>query len=98
MLHPKKIVCLKIHGMYFTKPVRAGEIIKFSSKIVYTGNSSIVAYIKVSKADGVSFVQGFITFIHVSENTQAEPHYIEITPETEEDRLLYEQAKNLHKK
>jgi Acyl-CoA hydrolase len=98
LVDPKSIVCLKIHGMYFTKPVKAGEVIKFSSKIIYSGNSSLVAHIKVCKGDGSSFVEGFITFIHVNENTQASPHYIKIVPETEADKLLYEQAKNLNKK
>ena len=98
LVDPKSIVCLKIHGMYFTKPVRPGEIITFKSKIVYAGNSSLVAHISISKDGLESFVKGFITFIHVDENTKACKHNIEITPLTEEDKLLYEEAKMLNKK
>lgn len=98
LVDPKSVVCLKIHGMYFTKPVKPGEIIKFNSKIVYSGNSSLVAHIAVSKKGGDPFVSGFITFIHVDEQTHASKHFVEITPVTEEDRRLYEEAKNLNKK
>ena len=98
LVDPKSIVCLKIHGMYFTKPVKPGEIIKFRSKIVCTGNSSMVAHISVSKKDGNPFVSGFITFIHVDENTRAAKHFIEIIPATDEDKQLYQEAKALNKK
>ncbi|HEX3008049.1 MAG TPA: hotdog domain-containing protein [Bacteroidales bacterium] len=99
LLDPKTIVCLKIHGMYFTKPVKPGEILKFSSKISYAGKSSIVAYIQVLKKDVEKpIVSGFVTFIHVDENTKPIAHHIEITPKTEEDTLLYEEARHLRKK
>jgi Acyl-CoA hydrolase len=98
LVDPISIVCLKIHGMYFTQPVKPGEIIKFKSKIVYAGNSSLVAHIAISRNDNIPFVSGFITFIHVDENTRAAKHFIEIVPVTEEDKQLYEDAKALNKK
>lgn len=98
LVDPKSIVCLKIHGMYFTKPVKPGEIIKFKSKIVCTGNSSMVAHIAVSKKGEDPFVSGFITFIHVDENTHATKHFVEIVPISEEDKLLFQDAKALNKK
>jgi len=42
-------------------------------------------------------VDGFITFIHVDEETRPMPHNIETQPVTEEDTLLYEQASKLKK-
>jgi acyl-CoA hydrolase len=99
LINPKSIVCLKIHGMYFTKPVRPGSILKFSSKIVYAGKSSLVSYIEVAKDETEDpYVSGFITFIHVNEETQASPHNLEISPKTEKDIELYEKAKNLKNK
>jgi acyl-CoA hydrolase len=98
LINPKHIVCLKIHGMYFTKPVGAGQIVKFSSKIVFAGKSSLVAYIQVTT--GVTeefFVSGFITFIHVDETTNATPHNIEIVPQSDEEKALYDQARMLRK-
>jgi acyl-CoA hydrolase len=99
LINPKWIVCLKIHGMYFNKPAHPGDILKFSSKIVYTGKSSLIAYISVEGENiNIPFVSGFITFIHVNEETKPTAHNIEISPETEEDKALLEEAKNLKKK
>jgi len=99
LLNPQGIVCLKIHGLYFSKPVRPGQILKFVSKVVYTGKSSLVSYIHVIN-DGSSepYVSGFITFIYVDKDTQPTPHFIEIMPKTEEGIALYERAKALKKK
>lgn len=98
LVDPKSVVCLKIHGMLFTKPVKSGAILSFLSKIVYTGKSSMVAYIMVKdKNTDALLVDGFITFIHVDDSTKATAHNIEIHPETEEDKELYNRALNLKK-
>ncbi len=98
LVDPKGVVCLKVHGMLFTKPVKPGEILSFLSKIVYTGKSSLIAYIKVVKY-GTSelLVDGFITFIYVDGSTKAVPHNIVIDPETEEDKELFKMASELKK-
>ena len=99
MLNPQNVVCLKIHGMFFTKPAVSGDVLKFSSKVVFAGNSSITSYVHVEKnGDKKPLVDGFVTFIHVDENTRPCPHNIEIKPEDEEDRILYETAKGLRAK
>jgi len=97
IINPKNIICLKIHGMQFSSPVKPGESICFTSKIVYTGKSSLIAYVKVvrvSKPDSV-IVEGFITFVHVDENTKPLAHGISVEPETEEDILLNKRALEL---
>jgi len=99
ILNPQNIVCLKIHGMFFTKPARSGDVLKFSSKVVFTGNSSLTSYIHVEKnGDDKPLVDGFVTFIHVDEKTRPSPHFLNINPVTDEDRALYETAKNLRSK
>ncbi len=99
LVNPKGIVCLKIHGMYFTKPARPGQILQFVSKVVYAGKSSLVAYIKVAKDElEEPFVSGFITFIYVNDETKPTAHNIVIEPKTEEDKELFEKAKNLKNK
>lgn len=98
LVNPEGIVCLKIHGMHFTKPARSGQILKFVSKVVYTGRSSMISYIEVVSDNDISaFVSGFITFIYVDEKTNPVSHNIEISPKTEEDIELFEKAKNLKK-
>lgn len=99
LLDPKKLVCLKIHGMNFLKPVKPGQIIKFSSKIVHAGRTSLVAYIKVTTGiENIPVVNGFITFIYVDEETESLPHGIIIEPVTEEDHALNEEAAILKRK
>jgi len=98
LIEPKSVVCLKIHGMYFSEPARPGDILTIISKVVYAGRSTLVSHIKVFKNDKIEpIVSSFTTFINVNSETKSAPHYIEISPKTEEDILLYEQAKNLPK-
>ena len=91
---PENIVCLKIHGMSFTAPVKKGEIVKFDSRIVYAGKTSLVAYISINNTQG-TILKGFITFVHVDLNGKSTPHGIAINPLTPEDQELYQQAKTL---
>jgi acyl-CoA hydrolase len=99
LLNPQNIVCLKIHGMYFTKPAKSGDVLKFSSRVVYTGNTSLTSYVHVENNGAEKpLVDGFVTFIHVDENTRPSPHHLKINPINEEDKILYEAAKNLRVK
>jgi acyl-CoA hydrolase len=96
VLSPQSVVCLKIHGMFFTKPAKSGDVLKFSSKLVYAGKSSLTVYVHVDKnGNGKPLVDGFVTFIHVDENTKPAPHFLEVFPESAEDKELFEQAKEL---
>jgi acyl-CoA hydrolase len=94
LTRPENIVCLKIHGMTFSRPVKKGEIISFESKVVHTGKSRIISYIRV-KVAGQIVVEGFITFVHVDLDGKPLPHGIQITPTTPEDVELQEKAKGL---
>ena len=99
LLDPRHVVCLNLHGMYFKKPAKSGDILKLSSKIVYAGKSSITAYVHVEKNGEEShLVDGFVTFIHVDENTRPLPHNISIEPVTQDDNRLFEVAKDLRNK
>lgn len=91
---PEHIVCLKIHGMTFTRPVRLGELVAFYSKIVLVGKSRLVSYIKML-ASSQKVVDGFITFVHVDLEAHPVPHGLTIEPTTPEDIELQEQARRL---
>ncbi len=93
-LPPKTIVCLKIHGMEFLHPVRAGDIAIFEGRVVYTGRTSLFAFVRMRVKEQES-VSGFLTFIHVNEDHVAQPHGIVVEPKTEEDLALYNKAKAL---
>lgn len=94
LIPAENIVCLKIHGMTFTRPVHVGEIATYRSKIVYTGKSRLVAHISLKVKDE-DVVTGFITFVNVDRDAKPFPHNITLEPTTEEDIALAEQAKAL---
>lgn len=83
LLSPEFVLCLKIHGMTFSRPVRPGEVVRYDSQIVKTGKSSLTAYIRAS-VKGEQTVDGFITFVYVDEHGKSRPHGITIEAETEE--------------
>ena len=91
---PENIVCLKVHGMLFSRPVQRGEIVRFDSKIILSGRSKLVAHV-VIRANEISVVEGFITFVHVGPDGKSTPHGIEITPASPEDLSLQERARAL---
>jgi acyl-CoA hydrolase len=94
LTRPENIVCLKIHGMLFSRPVRRGEIICFESRIVCSGHSRLIAYIESKVSEQVA-IDGFITFVHVDAEGRTLPHGIVIEPSTPAEFELYEKAKNL---
>ncbi len=94
LIPPDEIVCLKIHGMEFLHPVRAGDIANFEGKIVAAGRSSLIAFISMHVKE-TRIVEGFITFIHVDEAGTPVPHGIVVEPSTPEEQELCERAKRL---
>jgi acyl-CoA hydrolase len=94
MTNPDNVVCVQLHEMKFFNSVKLGALVKFESKVVYTGRSSIYCHVKV-EVKGKQQVEGFVTFVHVDENNNALPHGIEIVAETEEDQKLQAEAKKL---
>ena len=91
---PESIVCLKIHGMLFTRPVKRGELVRFDSKIILAGRSKLVAYIQIFEQE-MPVVQGFITCVLIGADGKSSPHGIVITTSRPEDLELQEQARNL---
>lgn len=94
MTKPQNIVCLQIHGMLFTRPVRLGEVVCFESQVVLTGRSRIVTYIRL-KSKGEYMLDGFITFVNVDLEGCPLPHGVTIEPQTEVEKELFERAKVL---
>lgn len=94
LLPPEFVLCLKIHGMQFRRPVRPGEVIRFVSRVVLAGKSRLVTHIRAD-VKGELTVEGFITFVYVDEHGRPRPHGLVIEAETPEELELQEQAKAL---
>lgn len=90
-LGTNEIVCLRVHGMLFKKPVRKGEVIAMSAKIIYTGKSSVGVYVKTCKfLTGEFVVDGYMTFVSTNHEGVSEPHGLHIVL-PEEDKPLQEE-------
>jgi acyl-CoA hydrolase len=94
LTRPENIVCLKIHGMTFTRPVSPGAVIVFESRIILAGRSSLHAHVRMLEK-GEFVLEGFITFVHVDHKGRACPHGIAIVPDRPEDQALQEQLRAL---
>ena len=94
LTRPENIVCLKIHGMLFSRPVHLGEIVCFESRIVSVGRTRMIAFIE-TKVEGEVVISGFITFIHVDAEGHPIPHGLTIEAVTDEEKTLQEKARNL---
>ena len=95
-LKPEKIVCVKIHGLLFIKPVQRGEIINFISRPAFAGNTSIIVYIKMLAGENKdTVVDGFITFVNVENTGLPAAHNIKLVIESPEEIRLNEIAKKL---
>lgn len=94
---PKNVVCLNIHGLLFKHPVNNGDIVKFTSRVVHLGRTSIVVYTKMeTEISGTKPVEGFITFISVDDDGKKIPHGLVLDETDDEEELtLRELAKNL---
>jgi len=94
LLPPQFVLCLKIHGMTFQRPVRPGEVVRFDSKIVQTGRSRLIAYVRATTKEELT-VDGFLTFVYVDDQGKSRPHGITIEAETPEEIELQELANQL---
>jgi acyl-CoA hydrolase len=86
------IVCLRINSLLFRKPVPPGQLIRYSSRIVYAGRTSLIAYVKVVNSQTDEFiVDGHFTYVYVADGKPS-PHGLVIEPETDEERERHKEA------
>lgn len=95
--NPQNIVCLKMHGLKFTAPVKRGDIITIETHVVYAGRTSLTAYGCVRKNDEDRIlVEGFTTFVCVDDSGKKMPHNISLPePENETEAALRTEAASL---
>lgn len=91
---PENIVCLQIHGLIFKHPAKLGEVVCYESKVILTGRTSMVSYVKVSNQDFM-MMDGFLTFVHVDADGHSQPHNILIEPANDEDAALQQRAREV---
>lgn len=92
----ENIVCMRINSLLFRKPVPKGQMVSFESRIVFTGRTSLTAYVRVSNSNSGEFiVDGFFTYVYIDDDGKPIPHGIDIEPEDELQQELYDEARIL---
>ena len=76
---PAHLVCLKIHGLIFTRGAVNGDIVELRSRAAHVGRTSITIYTEafLPGDEQNPSLDGFLTFVHVKEG-QALPHGVSV--------------------
>lgn len=94
---PEHILCVKIHGLEFIRPVQKGEIVRYTGKLVLAGRTSLFVHVAATVQDKTA-LEGFLTFVHVDDQGKPQEHGLTITAQTAEDQALQERARALKTK
>ena len=89
-----EIVCRSLHDMSFRVPVQKGSVIRFLTRIVYTGKTSLTAAVRVKDVKtGRTAVEGMITFVTVDEETgEKRSHHIVLDETADEEEIKQREA------
>jgi acyl-CoA hydrolase len=91
------LVCVKIHGLTFSKPAKSGDTIELIAVPARTGTKSLTIGAQVFVNDDVvSAVRGFATFVAVDKEGKSYAHGLSLPAEWKAaHRDLCDEAENL---
>ena len=93
----REVVTLSVDSLIFKKPIYVGDNVVLKSSVNYVGNTSMEVGVKVIKEDPYSHEQiitttSYLTFVSLDINKRPAV-VIPISPETEEEKRRYKNAK-----
>lgn len=93
---PSEIVCRNVHGMSFSSPVQCGDIVRFTSRVVHAGSTSLMVHVDVvSELSGQKAVDGYLTFVTVDHETgKKKVHGIMLDEAEDEEEAAQREAAN----
>lgn len=90
-----EIVLRNLQNMSFSKPVDKGTVVKFESRVVYAGNTSLMVAVTAKNAmtDELA-IEGFITFVTIDKDSRKKKQHAVALDEAlgEEEMQLREKA------
>lgn len=91
------LVAVEIHSMKYLGPSFNGDMIRFISKGVKAGRTSLTVYTKALVNDtDIKVAEGLVTFVCVNGDKQKIPHNIVLDePETEEEKNIIEKFREI---
>ena len=91
--NPNEILCRNIHGMSFETPIQKGEVVVFTSRVVFVGKTSIMVHVDVTEVmNGRRAVEGFLTFVTVEKETGKKLKHSIILDEPSDEKESAERA------
>ena len=93
-----EVVLRNLQNMSFFKAVAKGTVVKFTGRVVYTGNTSLMVAVTAKDAvTGESAIEGYITFVTIDKETGRKiPHKVVLDEASgEEEQLLRDKAQKL---
>lgn len=94
----EEVVMRNLQNMSFSKSVKKGTIVKFTGRVVYTGNTSLVVAVTAKDSlTGEATIEGYITFVTIDKDTGKKmPHKVVLDDvSSEEEQQLRTNAKRL---
>ncbi len=93
MTDPAHIVCRKVYGLDFLRPVAKGRLLRLNARIVLAGRSRLIVRVEARRDDDTEpTIESTMAFVYVDESGAPRAHGVSVTPETEEELRLHEAA------
>ena len=92
---PEDIVCVRIHGLNFMKPITTGDVIEIISMVAYVGRTSVTvdAKVYVNGSETMPSVTGMTTFVTVDKAGKPYAHGMTLPQDyIERNRAVYQVA------
>lgn len=91
---PEDIVCARIHGITFEKPINNGDIAEIKARVAYAGTTSITVKGQAFTVDSEApIVSGMVTFVTVDKHGSPYAHGLSLPQEyISQNRETYEEA------
>lgn len=93
-----EVVLRNLQNMSFSQPVKSGTVIKFASRVVYAGRTSLMVAVTARNAmTEEPAIEGYITFVTIDKDSgNKKLHKVELDEITDEEELqLREKALRL---
>ena len=98
-----EIVLRNLQNMSFSKPVKKGTVVRFESRVVYAGSTSLTVAVQAKNAmTGEQAIEGYITFVTIDKETGKKKQHSVVLDEVvlnessgEDERKMREKALRL---
>jgi len=87
-IDPARLVCLRIHGLSFTRGARSGDTVELRARAAHVGRTSITVYVEafIPRHGERPLLDGFVTFVRV-EDGRSTPHGVAVEMPAEGEAL-----------